>query len=135
MKNNIISWELMQNNKPKVIYEWRSRRVYVRGWPKIWKWRCTDWLLREEEKKKFSMMKQSVLLSYWTTLPPMARPAPWQQALSPREKQPYPWTPPYFSLSRPPLLFPNYKACCIYHRVNTKRYRDKHTHNLEFFKA
>lgn len=62
------------------------------------KWRSKGWLVRLEERKNFSMMKQSVLLSDWTRLPPMGGPAPWQQALSPREKQPYPSTPPYFSL-------------------------------------
>ena len=40
------------------------------------------------------MMKQSVPLSDWTRPPPMERTAPWQQALSPREKQPYPSIPP-----------------------------------------
>lgn len=59
-------------------------------------WRSKGWLARQEERKNFSMMKQSALLSDWTRLPPMGRPAPWQQALSPREKQPYPSTPPYF---------------------------------------
>lgn len=49
-------------------------------------------------EENFSMMKQSLLLGDWTRLPPMGGPAPWQQALSPREKQPYPSTPPYFSL-------------------------------------
>lgn len=60
-------------------------------------------------EENFSMMKQSVLLSDWTRLPPMGGPAPWQQALSPREKQPYPLTPPYFSLPfslTTPLLSP-----------------------------
>lgn len=67
------------------------------------------WLVRQEERKNFSMMKQSLLLSDWTRTPPMGGPAPWQQALSPREKQPYPSTPPYFSfplLSHDPLLPP-----------------------------
>lgn len=51
------------------------------------RWRSEGWPVRWEEKRKnFSMMKQSVLLSYWPTLPPIARAAPWQQALSPRER-------------------------------------------------
>lgn len=73
------------------------------------RWRSKGWLVRQEEMKNFSMMKQSVLLSDWTRLPPMGGPAPWQQALSPREKQPYPSTPPYFSLPfslTTPLLSP-----------------------------
>ena len=41
------------------------------------------------------MMKQTVLLSDWTRPPPMERTAPWQQALSPRERQPYPSIPPH----------------------------------------
>lgn len=75
-------------------------------------------------EENFSMMKQSLLLSDWTRLPPMGGPAPWQQALSPREKQPYPSTPPYFSspfLSHPSPTSPNYKARCIYHWVNTNK--------------
>lgn len=90
-----------------------SRKVEETGW-------------RHEERKNFSMMKQSVLLSDWTGLPPMGGPAPWQQALSPREKQPYPSTPPDFFpssfLSRTPTPpFPNYKAWCIYHWVNKNK--------------
>lgn len=90
------------------------------------RWRRKGRPVRQEERKNFSMMKQSVLLSDWTGLPPMGGPAPWQQALSPREKQPYPWTPPDFSpspfLSRPPARpIPNYKAWCIYHCVNKNK--------------
>lgn len=72
-------------------------------------------------------MKQSVLLSYWPTLPPIARPAPWQQALSPREKQPYRATPPYFSLMIP-SPFPNYKRALIYQCESMKRYKEKTKH-------
>lgn len=54
------------------------------------RWRSSCWLVRQEERKNFSMMKQSVLLSDWPIPPPMGGPDPWQQALSPREKQPYP---------------------------------------------
>lgn len=69
--------------------------------------------LWDGKRKNFSMMKQSVLLSYWPTLPPIARPAPWQQALSPREKQPYRATPPYFSLSWSRLLSPIISMPCF----------------------
>lgn len=56
-----------------------------------------DGIVRKEEGKNFSMMKQSALLCDWIMLPPMGGPAPWQQALSPWGKLPYPSTPPYFS--------------------------------------
>lgn len=74
----------------------RGCKRWERGGKKNEGWRSKGWLARQEERKNFSMMKQSALLSDWTRLPPMGRPAPWQQALSPREKQPYPSTPPHF---------------------------------------
>lgn len=90
--------------KPYVIYQllllWQGGGQWRRVWERKKKrerWRRKGWLVRQEERKNFSMMKQSVLLSDWTRPPPMGGPAPWQQALSPREKQPYPSTPPYFS--------------------------------------
>lgn len=119
--NNCVKMKLGGSScthyKPYVIHQ--LLLLWERGWGRRWRsvkggekrekrerWRSKGWLVRQEERKNFSMMKQSVLLSDWTRLPPMGGPAPWQQALSPREKQPYPSTPPYFSLpfslSRPP---------------------------------
>lgn len=110
------TWDNCQNKTAWTvldIYEWgtgeageRWKRAEGRKSGKMEEW---GWPVRWGERKNFSMMKQSVLLSYWPTLPPIARPAPWQQALSPREKQPYRTTPPYFlslSLSWSRLLSP-----------------------------
>lgn len=98
------------------------------------RWRSEGWLVRQEERKNFSMMKQSVLLSDWTRPPPMRGPAPWQQALSPREKQPYPSTPPYFflpfSLTTPllsPIRRPSVYITGYSHNTNkTQRYTQKY---------
>lgn len=60
------------------------------------------------------MMKQPEQLCDWTRLPPMGGPAPWQRALSPREKLPYPSTPPYFSFIftlSTPLLYTVTRPC------------------------
>lgn len=99
------------------IYEWgmeeAEREMWERRKENQERWRSDGWPARWEERKNFSMMKQSVLLSYWPTLPPIARPAPWQQALSPREKQPYRATPPYFSLSWSRLLSPIISMPCF----------------------
>lgn len=113
------TWDNCQNKTAWTvhdIYEWgteeageRWKRAEERKSGKMEEW---GWPVRWGERKNFSMMKQSVLLSYWPTLPPIARPAPWQQALSPREKQPYRATPPYFSLPFTlmiPSPFPIYK--------------------------
>lgn len=92
--------------------EWKRRNVREQRKENQERWRSKGWPVKWEERKNFSMMKQSVLLSYWPTLPPIARAAPWQQALSPREKQPYRTTPPYFSLPFSLMIlspFPNYK--------------------------
>lgn len=95
-------------------------------------WRSKGWLPRQEERKNFSMMKQSALLSDWTRLPPMGGPAPWQQALSPREKQPYPSTPPYFFfasfLSHDPRLSPITKLNVFIIGYSCKDKNDTHRH-------
>lgn len=75
------------------------------------------WIVRQEERKNFSMMKQPEPLCDWTRLPPMGGPAPWQLALSPREKLPYPSTPPYFSFIftlSTPLLYTITRPCLFF---------------------
>lgn len=99
------------------------------------RWKSKELLVRREERKKFSMMKQTVLLSDWTKPPPMGGPAPWQQALSPREKQPHPSTPPYFPLpfslspSPSPIIRPSVFISMQTHGVLTYINKPTQTHN------
>lgn len=148
------TWDNCQNKTAWTvhdIYEWgieeageRWKRAEERKSGKMEEW---GWPVRWGERKNFSMMKQSVLLSYWPTLPPIAGPAPWQQALSPREKQPYRTTPPDFSLPFTlmiPSPFPIYKRAGFtsvrarQHKPNTPsstihQMEGQHTRNPQCF--
>lgn len=141
--NNCVKMKLggsyCTHYKPYVTYQlllvWEAVQEDVRdgrGGKKNEGWRSKGWLARQEERKNFSMMKQSALLSDWTRLPPMGGPAPWQQALSPRENQPYPSTPPYFFfasfLSHDPRLSPITKLNVFIIGYSCKDKNDTHRH-------
>lgn len=73
-------------------------------------------------QRKFSMMK---LTPHWTRPPPIARGAPWQQALSPRENR-SPSTPCGAHLPHTPIIHthtsvnhPSYPSGCLKGRTNT----------------
>lgn len=122
----------MQNNKPKVIYEWGSRSVYVRVTKnmKMEAMRLTIERGREEKVLNDETICSVKLLDHTSTNGKTSSMA--TSSVTKREAAISLNTPIFFSLTTP-LLFPNYKACCIYHRVNTKRYRDKYTHIILSF--